>query len=336
MARPPHKKQRKHEPEPDSDSEQELELDDSEEDEWEQERQQQQPFKQDTSEDDDDDDGTGVAQFESDQGEDYLDEDEDEDQDDHQESTKTKELAAIPFSTLLKAKKQLEHNNLSKKKKNKKRESDDEDDQDSYQAEGSKGSDSLRNGKAAGKKVKKQDRSSKHAPMEMSSKKAVSRIRQIVEPTDLKKKSRDPRFSSLSGQVNPSLFRQSYSFLASSQSAELASLRTLAANPKLASEERDRVEATLRRMESREVERRKRDLEERAVGEWKREERRKREQQGKKGFWLKDSDKKALILKARFDALKDDKKGLRKAVEKKRRKTAQRDKKNMPSLREQQ
>lgn len=45
------------------------------------------------------------------------------------------------------------------------------------------------------------------------------------------------------------------------------------------------------------------------------------------------ADQKAVLLKAKYDTLSKDKKQLRKAVEKKRRKTVQSDKKLMPAKR---
>lgn len=146
----------------------------------------------------------------------------------------------------------------------------------------------------------------------MSSKKAVGRTRAIVEvaakvrpPLPLRppvllpenptlglrlQKSRDPRFDSLSGPVNPTLFRASYGFLREQQTSELAALRQTAkaarTNPAVSEEDAEKVEAALRRMESREVERTRRERDEGALRGWKKDERGKREE-GKKGFWLK-------------------------------------------------
>ena len=90
--------------------------------------------------------------------------------------------------------------------------------------------------------------------------------------------------------MNPTLFRASYSFLRDAQTAELTALRATAksvrSNPVVPEEEAEKVEAALRRMESREVERTKRERDEKALRGWKKEEMGKRGE-GKKEFWLK-------------------------------------------------
>lgn len=162
-------------------------------------------------------------------------------------------------------------------------------------------------------------------------------------------KVRDPRFDALSGQFKPDLFRSSYAFLADAQTSELATLKKTAAaarkNVVLPQEEKDKIEAALTRMESREVARRTKEREGDALKDWKKAEEKKRGD-GKKEFYLKKGtsfsvscpltrpgDQKAVILQAKYDALSQDKKLLRKTVEKKRRKTGQQEKKLMPDKR---
>jgi ribosomal RNA-processing protein 36 len=57
----------------------------------------------------------------------------------------------------------------------------------------------------------KKKRANKNCPLEITSKKAVSRFRQAVKVK--KKKSIDPRFDSMCGKLNQDLFEKSYSFL---------------------------------------------------------------------------------------------------------------------------
>ncbi|CAI2173663.1 16575_t:CDS:2 [Funneliformis geosporum] len=64
-------------------------------------------------------------------------------------------------------------------------------------------------------------RRNKHAPMEVTSKKPVSRFRQIVEISNSVKHRRDPRFDSLSGKFNEDLFEKSYSFLDEYKKSEI-------------------------------------------------------------------------------------------------------------------
>ncbi|KAL8287420.1 hypothetical protein RQP46_003278 [Phenoliferia psychrophenolica] len=311
-------------------------LESESEDEWAQDRaaaggSAPQEYEEEEEESSEEEEGDHFAQFESDEGE------MDVDDDLTQEAKLGKQLSAIPFSTLLKAKKKLAKASAPSSSGSDS-DSDDEDKvgnggtrfgRDGAVLKGKKAQSVRKNGS-----LRKADRASKHAPMEMSSKKAVGRTRTIVETAA--NKARDPRFDSLSGAVNPTLFRASYSFLRDAQTAELTALRATAksvrSNPLVAEEEAEKVEAALRRMESREVERTRRERDEKALRGWNKEEMGKRTE-GKKEFWLKKADKKAVLLKAKYDTLAADKKGLRKAVEKRRRKTVQQDKKLLPSNR---
>jgi hypothetical protein len=57
----------------------------------------------------------------------------------------------------------------------------------------------------------KKRRANKNCPLEITSKRAVGRFRQVVEVK--KRKSHDPRFESMSGKLNEDLFAKSYAFL---------------------------------------------------------------------------------------------------------------------------
>ncbi|GAA5848501.1 hypothetical protein JCM3766R1_005669 [Sporobolomyces carnicolor] len=311
---------------------------DSEEDEWDEERagpsSSSNRFDQgeDSESEDEDDDDDGLALYESDQGEVIDDEDEDE------EEAIGKQLASIPFDSLLKAQKQLAKSNAhaSRKGKGKAKQVDEEPDDEGQDAP-RKG----KNGKGLNNKGGKsrggssiEGRSNKHAPTEMSTKRPVSRARQIVETST--KKARDPRFDALSGSVNPELFQRSYSFLSGSLEKEVETLRQTAVkarkNAQLPEAEKEKIEDSLRRMENRLVERKRKEREQAALKGWKKEEKAKREQ-GKGAFYLKEADKKKLFLKAKFDELSQDKRKLSKAMDKKRRKTSQKEKKQMPRIR---
>ena len=66
-------------------------------------------------------------------------------------------------------------------------------------------------------------RSNKHAPTELSSKKAVSRKREaVVVP---KRESRDPRFDPLTGPLDERKVRKDYAFLESYRESEMKSIR---------------------------------------------------------------------------------------------------------------
>ncbi|GAA5887921.1 hypothetical protein JCM5296_001497 [Sporobolomyces johnsonii] len=307
-------------------------MDDSEEDEWEAERGRAGPSGSRAFEQDDEDgaefggeygseeEEDGVAAYESDQGEMIEDDDEEE--------ALGKQLSAIPFTSLLKAQKQL---NKGKQAQGKGKGRADDDEDEDGRAGGPRGKAKLGKGKG---RHDMGGRSNKHAPTEMSTKKPVSRARQIVESTSIK--ARDPRFDALSGSVRSDLFQRSYSFLADQQKSELEAMRKTAAaarkNRLLPQEEKDRIEEALKRMENREVSRRNKEREAEALRKWKKEEQEKRKD-GKKEFYLKNAEKKKLFLKAKFDELSQDKRKLSKAMDKKRRKTSQKEKKLMPNLR---
>lgn len=209
-----------------------------------------------------------------------------------------------------------------------------------------------------------QKRSSKHAPTEMSSRRPVSRKRSVIETQA--KDVRDPRFSTLTGnEVDPELFRRSYSFLPDMQHQEVSTLKqalsklrkaeTHQAGPKATSEsalkireERERVERALKRAEAKEAERQRRDREREVMKTFKKDNE-ERVSKGGKRFYLKDSAKRELMLQDKFSRLAGKKrdgpeaapvvegttsssKALRKALDKRRRKNAAKERKTMPFL----
>ncbi|KAL1406459.1 rRNA biogenesis protein rrp36 [Vanrija albida] len=188
----------------------------------------------------------------------------------------------------------------------------------------------------------RQKRENKHAPTMMSTKRQVSRARQVVDVP--KKASRDPRFSSLSaGQVDAHLHAQGYAFLPKLLRDELSNLRKavtaatkaektckLYEKPRFTAE-RERLELELARVRTK-VERTERETRNREVlSAAKREEREKREQ-GKGAWFMKKSEKRDLLLKAKFDSLEQrgGKGAVKKAMDKKMKKVAGKEKKSRP------
>ena len=106
-------------------------------------------------------------------------------------------------------------------------------------------------------------------------------------------KARDPRFDSLSGSFNPALFSNSYNFLNDAAQKELQTMRETAKKARksqiLPEEDKEEIEAALRRMESKELARKNKEREARALKEWKKEEEKKRGE-GKKEFFLKKGE----------------------------------------------
>jgi len=195
-----------------------------------------------------------------------------------------------------------------------------------------------------------ESRESKNAPSVMSTRRPVSRMRNVVESTR-RTKSRDPRFDSLSaGPVNLDLHAKSYSFIPDMYYNEIQSLRSTYgklkqmeahhAGPKAKSqqalqirEEREKVERTLRRAESQDNERQRRELERSVKSDVKKENQR-RVDAGLKPFFPKKHQLQEAILRKKFDTMAGSSESgssaaLRKAMDRKRKKDAQKQKKSL-------
>ncbi|GAB1197365.1 rRNA bioproteinsis protein rrp36 [Aspergillus pseudonomiae] len=174
-------------------------------------------------------------------------------------------------------------------------------------------------------------RSSKHAPMVQSSKRAVSRKRTVVEPPSVPK-SRDPRFDptvlSQGGRHDAETARKAYSFLDDYRSSELKELKAKFAKTKNA-EEKEALKREIRSTSDRlrAIENRRR--EEEVMAEHK-----KREKQlireGKKSnpYFLKKSDLKKQVMLKKYENMNS--KERTKALERRRKKIASKERKEMP------
>ncbi|THV07740.1 DUF947-domain-containing protein [Dendrothele bispora CBS 962.96] len=184
-------------------------------------------------------------------------------------------------------------------------------------------------------------RQNKHAPIEVSSKKPVTRRRTVVQTQT--SQARDPRFLPMTGEFSSDKFRQNYDFLTESHKTELQTLREnlKRARKMLSSSSRDlrpereaeiqRLELAVKRAESTVNKDRREEIEERALKRVSKEERNKREA-GKGNWYLKNSAKKELLVKARYDALAENggQSAVKKAIDKKRKKISQKEKKSRP------
>ncbi|KAG1745946.1 uncharacterized protein EDB91DRAFT_1345601 [Suillus paluster] len=184
-------------------------------------------------------------------------------------------------------------------------------------------------------------RSSKHAPTEITSKRPVSRRRIVIDSKP--PQPRDPRFLHITGAFDPQKFRTQYTFLSTLHKDELSTLRSnlkrarklLLNSPADQRLEREhevgRLELAVKRGESA-VNRDKREkVEMEALGKVAREEKEKRER-GKSEWWMKASEKKELLMKARYEdiASSGGKRAVKKAIEKKQKKTSQKEKRSRP------
>ncbi|KAG9125149.1 rRNA biogenesis protein rrp36 [Ceratobasidium sp. 392] len=175
-------------------------------------------------------------------------------------------------------------------------------------------------------------RSNKHAPTEVTSKRPVSRHRAVVDVQ--KPIARDPRFAPISGELSQPHFSRAYSFLPELQKSEAATLReslAKARKQRAAPETIDKLERALKRAESA-LERARREEREREVlAKAKKEEKAKR-QEGKGAWFLKKSEKRNMLLQAKFDdlAASGGQNAVRKAIDKRKKKLTQKEKKARP------
>ncbi|PKY06844.1 DUF947-domain-containing protein [Aspergillus campestris IBT 28561] len=187
-------------------------------------------------------------------------------------------------------------------------------------------------GKYDSEKKQQPSRSSKHAPAVQTSKRAVSRKRTVVEPPAIQK-SRDPRFdptvlSQGGGQHNPEAALKAYAFLDEYRSAELKEMKEKFRRTKNPAE-KEALQRSIRSAADRE----------RAIANRRREkdvvaEHKKREKQlireGKKSnpYFLKNSEMKKQVLLKKYDNMNS--KERTKALERRRKKVASKERKQMP------
>ncbi|CAE6458000.1 unnamed protein product [Rhizoctonia solani] len=175
-------------------------------------------------------------------------------------------------------------------------------------------------------------RSSKHAPTEVTSKRPVSRHRTVVDVPVIA--TRDPRFTPLSGPVSQPQYTRAYSFISDLQKDEAETLRASLAKARKQRapwETIESLERALKRAESA-VEKAKRDEREReTLSKAKKEEKEKRSA-GKGEWFMKKSEKRELLLKAKFDdlATSGGQNAVRKAIDKRKKRIAQKEKKARP------
>lgn len=195
------------------------------------------------------------------------------------------------------------------------------------QAEEENDDNTVKKGTKGDRAPKKRDamkREAKNKPMEMTSKRAVTRRREVVELPAAKR--RDPRFDQMSGKLNQDLFEKSYDFLDKYKQDEEQMLKAQMLKEK-DPEEKERLQQVLLRMVS----------QRNATKDSKRKqalqrERKRTEQdlvkQGKKPFYLKKSDQKKLELIDKFKQLGD--KNVDKILEKRRKRNATKEHKKVP------
>ncbi|RYP25911.1 hypothetical protein DL768_011675 [Monosporascus sp. mg162] len=170
-------------------------------------------------------------------------------------------------------------------------------------------------------------RAHKHAPAEQTTKKPVSRRREVVSVPRVA--ARDPRFDPVAGPVDEDRFRRAYSFLDEYQDSEMSQLREAIRKTR---DERARAELkrALASMQDRRQAQRRRDEEKALLAEHRRREK-ELVKQGKKPFYLKKSEQKKQLLMDRFAGMK--KKQVDRTIERKRKKLVAKERRDMPMAR---
>ena len=158
---------------------------------------------------------------------------------------------------------------------------------------------------------------SKHAPTETSSKRKVSKIRQIPGLENRKNETslyRDIRFDAAFGKADLNRVRKDYKFLDDYRQQEVSEITKMLKDPKmrnkLSQREIEDLEYQSKSLRSRLDTLKNRDLEQEVVKKYK-------EERGIKGnFFLKKSDKRKIVQKHKFDNMKASQR--EKVVERKR------------------
>ncbi|KAI4679358.1 rRNA biogenesis protein rrp36 [Alternaria hordeiaustralica] len=171
-------------------------------------------------------------------------------------------------------------------------------------------------------------RSSKHAPAVQSSKRAVSRKRNVV---DVKKPVfRDPRFDNASGpQPDEFVVKKRYDFLNDYRKSEISELRQTIKKTKNPVEQ-EQLKKKLLSMESQQKARENKEKLQEVTREHKKKEK-ELVKEGKQPFFLKKSEQKKIALVDRFQNMKS--KQREKVIERRRKKVTAKERKNMPDER---
>lgn len=170
-------------------------------------------------------------------------------------------------------------------------------------------------------------RSSKHAPAVQSSKRAVTRRRDVV---DFKKSTfRDPRFDKAGPRTDENTLKKRYGFLEDYKTSEMADLKTAIKKTKN-EDEKEKLKRKLMSMESQKKAQERKDKLQEVAREHKKKEK-ELIKQGKQPFYLKKSEQKNLALIDKFQNMKS--KDRDRLIERRRKKATAKERRNMPAER---
>ncbi|KAH3667834.1 hypothetical protein WICMUC_005234 [Wickerhamomyces mucosus] len=207
------------------------------------------------------------------------------------------------------------HNNQYKK--NDKRDSYEEEENNEEEGDFFDSDDSQSDQEEGNQSYKK--KKSKHAPTEQSSKKRPNKIRDIPG-LDVKKSStlfQDIRFDKALGKADLSKVRQNYKFLDEYRENEINEIKSILTNKKLKNKlsgrEINELEYEQKSLKSRLESLKSKDLQDKIIRDYQREH---NSQNGGNKYYLKDSEKRKIIQKFKFDNMK--KSQIDKVMERKR------------------
>ncbi|KAI1330131.1 hypothetical protein F5Y16DRAFT_46802 [Xylariaceae sp. FL0255] len=266
---------------------------------------------------------------ESDLGSDIASDEEDEDESDDGQVDPAAALAQVSFGALAKAQASMPIVRQKKGRNPTKDESEGNDDDDEPPSHRPSAKPSSSSTAAPTKRPKPPTRTSKHAPMEITSKKPVSRRRDDIMTTH-KPVARDPRFAfSSSTSTRPqdeARLRKAYAFLDEYRDSEMQQIKQAIRKTKSPSE-KEELSRALKSMQSKREVQNRRDKEAALLAEHRKHEK-ELVAQGKKPFYLKKSEQKKQLLVDRFAGMK--KKQVDKTIERRRKKLAARERRDMP------
>ncbi|KAI9741928.1 MAG: rRNA biogenesis protein rrp36 [Cirrosporium novae-zelandiae] len=168
-------------------------------------------------------------------------------------------------------------------------------------------------------------RGSRHAPVEQSSKYPVSRRRKVIDQSATAHP-QDPRFNPLCGPLNDQKLASNYSFLSTYRSSELSTLKSTLRTTRDPSE-RESLQLVIKRIESRALAEAAKERERKVLKEHRKKER-EAVKEGKNPYYLKEKEIKKLALVERFKGMKGGQ--VDKVLEKRRKRRAGKERKNMP------
>lgn len=175
------------------------------------------------------------------------------------------------------------------------------------------------------KKEKCKRRLNKNRPMEVSAKRPVPFLRQIVA---VKKSTlRDPRFDDLSGEYKSEIFEKTYSFINDIKNREKEVVKKKLKKTK-SEKKKEKLQFLVKRMENQERARLSREQQRDRELQFKRAQR-ERANQGQAPLFLKNSEKKKLQLLEKYEGLKKSGK-LDQFMTKKRKRNAVKDRRKLP------